>query len=422
MRLWLCMIWILLFSVPSFCQQVRHIPKSVLTDKLHGFWVGQMLGNFIGRPFEHRYVETPMPILVTKIYSFEDALERDLLANDNHAGGYIPILAGVLDGAFSDDDTDIEIVTLHAVEKYGLTLTYEEITEAWTTHINGFIWAANREARTLMDSGIFPPDTGKRKFNKHWYKIDAQLTNEIWSAFFPGMISNATERAEWGASITNDGWAIHPTIVYSAMISAAFFESDVRALVNIGLDAIPTDSPVAMGIRDLLEWHYVHSDWRKTRKLLHEKYYQFQTSEYSLPVHPVSALINGLSGIMAVLYGEGDFLKTVSIATSAGYDCDNQAATSGGLMGVMSGITGMSDQVIGLTKTLPAWKSWDSPFNDTYVNITRDQLPSRMKISSIVDRTVDIAEKAIVRNGGRISTQNGRVFYSIVSDVPFKDI
>ena len=62
-----------------------------------------MLGNFIGRPFEHRYVETPMPILVTKIYSFEDALERDLLANDNHAGGYIPILAGVLDGAFSDE-------------------------------------------------------------------------------------------------------------------------------------------------------------------------------------------------------------------------------------------------------------------------------------------------------------------------------
>ena len=153
--------------------------------------------------------------------------------------------------------------------------------------------------------------------------------------------------------------------------------------------------------------------------MISKKYYQFQTSEYSLPAHPVSALINGLSGIMAILYGEGDFLKTVSIATSAGYDCDNQAATSGGLMGVMSGLTGMSDQVIELTKTLPAWKTWDSPFNNTYVNITRDQLPSRMKISSIVDRTVDIAEKAIVRNGGEISTQNGRVFYRIISDVPY---
>ena len=40
---------------------------------------------------------------------------------------------------------------------------------------------------------------------------------------------------------------------------------------------------------------------------------------------------------MAVLYGEGDFVKTTGIAVSAGMDCDNQAATCAGLIGVIHG-------------------------------------------------------------------------------------
>ena len=50
-------------------------------------------------------------------------------------------------GAFADDDTDIEFVTLHAVEQYGLDLNYVEITKEWKEHINRKIWVANRTAR-----------------------------------------------------------------------------------------------------------------------------------------------------------------------------------------------------------------------------------------------------------------------------------
>lgn len=51
----------------------------------------------------------------------------------------------------------------------------------------------------------------------------------------------------------------------------------------------------------------------------------------------VSAMINGLMGGMAFLYGGGDFRRTVGVAIAAGFDCDNQAATLGGLIGVMHG-------------------------------------------------------------------------------------
>ena len=51
----------------------------------------------------------------------------------------------------------------------------------------------------------------------------------------------------------------------------------------------------------------------------------------------VSAMINGLMGGMAFLYGGGDFRRTMGVAIAAGFDCDNQAATLGGLIGVMHG-------------------------------------------------------------------------------------
>ncbi len=296
------------------------ISHAELTDKLSGFWIGQLLGNYIGFPFENKYVDDPVPVLVDRVYTAAYDGDPDLEINRRDRRGHIPVLASALRGAFSDDDTDIEFVTLHAVEKYGLDLTYPEITLMWMTHINDFIWVANREARNLMDQGLVAPDTGRKQNNKHWFQIDPQLVNEIWSAFYPGMTARAAERALWGARITNDDWGTHPTIAYGVMISAAFFERDVNRLVALAVDAVPNQGPFAEGMRDVLRWHSQHEDWRETRKLIHDKYYAYRKGAYEAPVSVVSSLVNGLTGVMAVLYGEGDYMKTVGIATSAGSD------------------------------------------------------------------------------------------------------
>ena len=75
---------------------------------------------------------------------------------------------------------------------------------------------------------------------------------------------------------------------------------------------------------------------------------------------------------MAILYGNGDFMKTVGIAVSAGYDCDNQAATVGGLMGVIHGSKAIPDE---LTKKISVYEEWADPFNNMYINFLR-QSPS----------------------------------------------
>jgi hypothetical protein len=407
----------LLFTTLSSIADERVISKAELSDRIMGFWNGQLLGNYIGFPFENLYREEPIPILIERVYTADYDGEIGLRINKTDRRGHIPVLAASVGGAFSDDDTDVEFVTLHAVETYGLDITYPEITQAWKTHINDFIWVANREARTLMDQGFVAPDTGRKENNKHWFQIDPQLVNEIWSAFYPGMVKQATERALWGARITNDDWGTHATMAYAAMISAAFFEDDVDELVKLAVTAVPRSGPFAEGIRDVIRWHQKNDDWRLTRQLIHDKYWAYKQDGYAAPVSVVSSLNNGLTGIMAILYGEGDYTKTVGIATSAGYDCDNQAATLGGLIGVMKGMSGLNDSVVEQMKTLPAWHAWEEPFNNTYVNISRDEIALRTPITEIVERIVAVAETAIRDNGGRMEYRDGETYYVINSNL-----
>ncbi|MBM3288588.1 MAG: ADP-ribosylglycohydrolase family protein, partial [Candidatus Hydrogenedentes bacterium] len=174
---------VLLVACAAAPASERAITETELTDKIAGFWIGQLVGNYIGFPFECVYIEEPIPFDVDRIYSFRDDPSIPLHRTD--VRGFVPIVADYVEGAFSDDDTDIELVTLHAVEQCGLDITYDEITEAWKRHINRRIWVANRTARDLMARGLTAPDTGRKENNENWSMIDPQLVNEIWSAFYP---------------------------------------------------------------------------------------------------------------------------------------------------------------------------------------------------------------------------------------------
>ena len=317
-----------------------------------------------------------------------------------------------MDGAWSDDDTDIEFVMLQGLEKYGLDLTYEAVAKLRKEHVNRFIWASNARVKELLDQGYLPPMTGSKELNNYWYRITSQLINEIWGVLYPGMTDQAAEWAEWGARITGDDWGTHGAVLFAAMYSAAFFETDINKLLQIAMRKLPENSPYLNAIKNLVRWSSENADWKETRKLIHENYFE-EIDGFKIPYPMGGAIINGLSGIMALLYGEGDFTKTVGIAVTAGYDCDNQAATIGGLLGVLNGSNSIPDK---FTKELPPRDKWKKPFNDTYINYSRDNLPNYNKISDMTDRLVQLTETAIVKNGGKISEQNGEVIYFINID------
>lgn len=392
----------------AFSQTTYTISGMELRDKIEGYWLGQLVGNYMGFPFEFVYSEDPAPVFIDRYYNVTDS--AGIKMNHTDRRGNVNILADALGGAWSDDDSDIEFVTLHAVEENGLDITYEEITEAWIKHINRFIWVSNRKARDLMDEGLVAPETGKKENNPYWFAIDPQLVNEIWSVFYPGMPDKAVSRAQWSARITSDDWGTHPTMFYAALYSAAFFEKDIQKLYDIGMSYIPENSPFLRGLQDVKKWHQANADWKTTRELIKNNYLNYPAEVENPWFYEVSAMVNGLCGAMAILYGEGDFMKTTGIAVSAGYDCDNQGATCAGLMGVLNGAGSIPRE---LTHDIGYNEHWDEPFNNQYINYSRDGLPNLTYISDIIDRILVISEKAILENGGKKYEQQGNVYFTI---------
>ena len=57
----------------------------------------------------------------------------------------------------------------------------------------------------------------------------------------------------------------------------------------------------------------------------------------------------------ALLFGEGDFNKSIGLAVGAGYDTDCNGATVGSIIGMMHGITGIdshwTEPLCGQTRT-----------------------------------------------------------------------
>lgn len=360
------------------CAETRRIKVSEYQDKVYASWLGQCVGNMYGLAHEFKYNDEPR---TEPIPGWEESsLKRIRECN----------------GAFSDDDTDIEYVDLFCMEKYGVEPTYENLTEFWKRCINHHIWVANRSARDLMEKGYLPPLTGRRGINVNWFQIDPQLVCEIWAVTAPGMLDYAAAKADWAAKVTNDEYGTHPTIWYNVMWSAAFFESDVNKLCQIGYDHLPADSIFRTAIDDVRAWKAEHgADWVAVRKKIKEKYHDSVGLPEGTHTGGVSALLNGTLGVLALLYGEGDFDKTVNYACMAGYDADNQCATLAGLVAIIHGSKSIPD------KYAHVLEGWEKPLNDFYKNRTRDDLPDG-KLTDIAARTAKLGCDLVTANGGRI--------------------
>jgi hypothetical protein len=227
------------------------------------------------------------------------------------------------------------------------------------------------------------------------------------------MVEMAVERAEWGAKITSDSWGTHPTRFYAALYSAAFFTSDVHKLYEIGMRFIPASSLFLSGLWDV---KYLYEgepvDWRKSWHSIREKYLYEPGNCGGVPWNcGVSAMINGLMGAMAFLYGGGDFEKTVGIAIAAGFDCDNQAATLAGLVGVMHGASQIPRS---FTHEIDG-NDWSKPFNDRYVNERRPPLPEENSNTAIVGNITAVARSAILQRGGVEFGEGDHVSYSVLA-------
>lgn len=385
-----------LFVLPAFllvssatisAQESLTISAAVLEDKIYASWLGQCVGNIYGLPHENIYIEKTGPEKFPLGYYDLSRLEKN-------------------NGAFSDDDTDIEYMYLLAMEKHGPEPTFVQLADSWKHHVRGKVWLANRAALAAMHYGYTPPATGYKANNPHWFQIDPQLINEIWAVTAPGMVVYAAEKSAWAARIMDDDWGIEPTIAYAAMYSAAFFETDIDRLVRAAKEALDADSRFFNTIEEVEALHRAHpSDWKIAREKIVQKYYHEEPPDTRTIWN---ANLNGALGILALLYGQGDFQQTLDLACSMGMDADNQAATMAGLLGLMKGSASIPPELL---YPLPD-RDWDQPLNDIYKNVSRHDMPD-VALRDLAHRTMQQTEKIILQNGGEKWSEDGKAYFKI---------
>ena len=366
------------------CAKPLEISRTELKSKIAGAWIGQMVGNIYGLEYENKFVDEPGegPFVFNKAMRKMEAV----------------------DGAFSDDDTDVEYLYLMMMEKYGIDPTYAQVREGWMYHIRDRVWLANRAALGLMHYGLTPPFTGDKHYNPHWFQIDPQLINEIWAYTAPGMPAYAAGISEWAARITSDDWATSPTVVYGAMYSEAFFCSDIPTLVKHAKDYLPKEDRFRRIIDECIALHAQNpDDWKASRKVIADELY-FNEPDITRSIW--NADLNGALGILALLYGDGDIEKTLTIGCALGFDCDNQTATICGLLGVINGV-----DAVPTDRSMP-YEHWTKPFNDRYINVTRYDMPDA-SIEDLIERTTVLAEKIILARGGSVREEGGEKIYTI---------
>jgi hypothetical protein len=345
----------------------RRLPVKEYVDKMKAGWIGQMAGVGWGGPTEFRYTGRIIP------------------------ADKMPKWKPNMINQFGQDDIYVEMTFLRSLELYGMDVP---IRQAGIDFANSrySLWHANNAGRSLLRSGIAPPDSGHPQFNKHADDIDYQIEADFAGLIAPGLPNVVIRLGETFGRLMNYGDGLYGGQLVGGMYTEAFFDDDIVRIVRAGLKCIPRDSQYAECIRDLLKWYKQNpDDWQKTWDLVEEKYHKNPEYTHSLCGRPggkdagsIDAKLNGAYIVMGLLYGKGDFDKTIVISTRCGQDSDCNPSNSGGVLFTTVGFEKLPDKFKSALN--PEGKFSHTPYN----------FPTLIKVCE------KLVRQSVIRAGGRI--------------------
>ncbi|MGM9626254.1 MAG: ADP-ribosylglycohydrolase family protein [Eubacteriales bacterium] len=276
-----------------------NLNREVLRDKIHACWIGKNIGGTMGTPYEGRQQI------------------NDIQGFSTPEGVVLP-----------NDDLDLQLVWLRAMEDFGpYTLDAKILGEYWLNFIPPQ-WNEYGIGKNNMRAGLMPPLSGE--YENDWkHSNGAWIRTEVWACMAPAAPDVAIRYAREDACVDHGaGEGTYAAIFVAAMESAAFVISDIRTLIDIGLSKIPADCRMAQSIRLLLDCYDKGLDWKTTRNRIVED---------SADLGWFEAPANVAFAMLGMLYGKGDFKKSMILAINCGDDTDCTGATLGSLFGIMYG-------------------------------------------------------------------------------------
>lgn len=349
------------------------LSKEVLKDKIKGGWAGQTVGVTFGGPTEFRFCGTMIQDY-QPITWYNGYLKNTM---ENNAGLY--------------DDVYMDLTFVDVFEKKGLDAPVGEFAKAYA-NAGYMLWHANQAGRYNILHGIDAPKSGHWLNNPHADCIDYQIEADFAGLMSPGMPNTASEISDRIGHIMNygDGW--YGGVYVGAMYSLAFTSNDIKYVVTEALKTIPVQSRFYKVISDVIRWHNQYpNDWKQTWFEIERKW----TEDIGCPdgvfvPFNIDATVNAAYVVLGLLYGQGDFTKTMEISTRAGQDSDCNPSSAGGILGA----------VIGYNKIPAYWKMGltdAEPIDFKYTT---------MSLNDVYDIGYKHAIQVIERNGGKSDGDN----------------
>lgn len=335
-----------------------NLNREELRDRISGCWLGKNIGGTVGGPFEGR-----RELLDVKGYT-------------TPSGEPLP-----------NDDLDLQLVWLRALQERGpLGISAQVLGEYWLNFIPAN-WNEYGICKSNMRAGLLPPLSGMYR-NPWKHSNGAWIRSEIWACISPGAPDTAARYAYEDASVDHGGGeGTYAALFTAAMQSAAFVVSDRKELIRIALARIPEGSRVSRSVRLVYDSYEKGLNWQKVREMVVQD---------SQDLGWFQAPANVAFAVIGILYGEGDFGRSVCIAASCGDDTDCTAATAGATLGIILGRRGIP-------------KEWAEPLGDRIITVAIDRSSffPPLTIGALTDAVLEQAGAAMVINDSPLRLGEG---------------
>ena len=320
----LSLITIFIFTLlvqSLFAQKsVKKISKDILLDKIKGGWAGQTIGVTYGGPMEFRYNGTMIDAYQPIVW-YDGYLKKTMIENP---GLY--------------DDLYMDLTFVEVFEKEGLNAPISSHANAYAKA--GYaLWHANQAGRYNILHGMKAPESGHWLNNPHADCIDYQIESDFAGLMSPGMPNAASEISDKIGHIMNFGDGYYGGVFIGACYSMAFVSNDVSTIIREALKTIPKQSNYYKCISDVIAWHKKNpKDWKATWFEVQKKWAQdIGCPDGVFRPFNIDATVNSAYVVIGLLYGNGDYGKTMDITTRCGQDADCNPSSAGGILGTMLG-------------------------------------------------------------------------------------
>lgn len=309
----------------------------VLKDKTRGAWYGRVVGNMLGKPVEHGFARLELKSYLESkdAYPLEDYVPIDLdrLTEDGFLApaewmSYGKLRRGGIEGGVRDDDVDYTVLGLHLLETYGADFGPRDVAREWLFRLPLHqTYTAERAAYNNLVREVEFDEVGEfQNPFREW--IGALIRADIFGYVFPGNPRRAAEFAYRDAILSHRANGVYGEMWAAALIASAYTATSPRHSITESLKHIPERSRLAEEIVRVLEDYDNGKTWDEAAAAIDSRY------EGMSWVHTIN---NAGALAAAILWGEGDFTRTIALSVQAGLDSDSIGASAGSWAGIYVG-------------------------------------------------------------------------------------